>query len=165
MFVYSTLSKLQGENYATHATPNTELEPFFLKPGTRNIGVQRLVVQGKGAALTALSGIAFRLKKWTSTSASGGTAAVPSPSDPGAQAAKATAGLGTAGGTAVVTVGTGGPTLQVMCGCSGSGPGGWVAANVDDLKTLEGSANMSQDLFVVSPTTSMSYEFQVDHVE
>lgn len=165
MFVYSTLSKLQAENNQTSATPNTETEPFFLKPGTRNIGVCRLMVQGKGAALTALSSIVYRLKKWTSTSAAGGTAAVPSPSDPGAQAAKATAGLGTAGGTAVVTPGTGGPTLQTMCGSGAAGPGGWVAANIDDNKSLEGSANMSQDLFVASPTASMNYEFQVDHQE
>lgn len=165
MFIYATMSKLQGENNATSATPNTELEPFFLKPGTRNIGVCRLQVQGKGAGLTALSGIIYRLKKWTSTAASGGTAAVPSPGDPGAQACKATAGLGTGGGVAVVTVGTGGPTLQCICGSSASGPGGWVAANVDDNKTLEGSANQSQDLFVASGTASMNYEFQVDHQE
>lgn len=165
MFVYSTLSKLQGENYTTSGTPNTELEPFFLKPGTRNIGVQRLQVQGKGAALTSLSGIVYRLKKWFTTSAAGGTAAVPSPSDPGAQAAKATAGLGTGGATAVVTAGTGGPTLQCFCGSGAAGPGGWVAANIDDNKTLEGSANQSQDLFVASGTASLNYEFQVDHVE
>jgi hypothetical protein len=165
MFVYSTLSKLQSENYTTSSSSNTEIEPCFIRPGTRNIGVQRLQVQGKGAALTALSGIVYRLKKWTTTSAAGGTAAVPAPSDPGAQVAKATAGLGTAGGTAAVTAGTGGPTLQCMCGSSASGPGGWVAANIDDNKTLEGSANQSQDLFVASGTTSLNYEFQIDHVE
>jgi len=165
MFVYSTLSKLQAENYTTSATPNTETEPFFLKPGARNIAVSRLQVQGKGASLTSLSSLVFRLKKWFTTAASAGTAAVPSPSDPGAQAAKATAGLGTGGGTAVVTVGTGGPTLQAMCGCGATGPGGWVAANVDDYKVLEGTANQSQDLFVASPTASMNYEFQVDHNE
>lgn len=165
MFIYSTMSKLQSENFATSATPNTELEPFFLKPGTRNIGVCRLMVQGKGAALTALSGIVYRLKKWFTTAGAGGTGAVPSPGDPGVQAAKATAGLGTGGGVAVVTAGTGGPTLQCFCGSGGAGPGGWVAQNIDDNKTLEGSANMSQDLFVASPTASMNYEFQVDHAE
>ena len=165
MFVYSSLSKSQAENNTTSATPNTELEPFALVPGTRNIGVQRLQVQGKGAALTALSGIVYRLKKWITTAASLGTVVVCSPSDPGAQAAKATARFGTAGGVAVVTAGTGGPTLQAMCGSGAAGPGGWVAANVDDLKTLEGSAAQSMDLFVASGTASLNYEFQIDHVE
>ena len=166
MFVYSSLSKAQLENYTTSGTPNTELEPFFLKPGARNIGVSRLQVSGKGAALTSLSSIVYRVKKWFTTAAAvaGATALVPSPSDPGAQACKATAGIGTAA-TGVVTAGTGGPTLQAFCGSSASGPGGWVAANVDDYKTLEGTANQSQDLFVASPTASLNYEFQLDHVE
>ncbi len=165
MFVYSSFSKFQAENFTTSATPNTELEPFFLKPGARNIGVQRLQVQGKGAALTALSGIVYRLKKWFTTSAAGGSAATPSPSDPGAQACKATAGLGTSGGVAVVTPGSGGPTLQALCGSGAAGPGGWVAANIDDMKSLEGSATQSMDLFVASGTASLNYEFQIDHVE
>ena len=165
MFVYSTLSILQAENFTTSATPNNQLEPFFLRPGTRTIGVQRLQVQGKGAGLTALSGIVYRLRKWFTTAAAGGTVAVPSPSDPGAQSCKATAGLGTAGGVAVVTPGTGGPTTQCMCGSGAAGPGGWVAANIDDNKVLEASAAQSMDLFVASGTASLNYEFQIDHVE
>lgn len=165
MFVYASMSKAQAENYTTSGTPNTETEPFFIKPGTRTLGVQRLMVQGKGAALTALSGLVYRLKKWFTTAGAGGTGVTPSPSDVGAQACKATAGLGTAGGTAVVTAGTGGPTLLAMCGSGAAGPGGWIAANVDDNKVLEASATQSIDLFVASGTASMNYEFEVDHVE
>ena len=165
MFVYSLLSKLQGENFTTSATPNTELEPSFIKPGTRTLGLQRLQVQGKGAALTALSGIVYRIKTWFTTAGAGGTGAVPAPSDPGSQACKAVAGLGTAGGINVVTAGTGGPTLKVMCGSGAAGPGGWVAANIDDNKVLEASATQSHDLFVASGTASLNYEFQQDIVE
>ena len=164
MFVYESLSKAQLENYTTSATPNTEIEVFFIKPGTRNLNIGRLQVQGKGAALTALSGIEYRIKKWTSTAGAGGTALVPSPSDPGAQACKAVAGIATTT-SAAVTAGTGGPVLQVMCGSGAAGPGGWVAANIDDYKTLEGSATQSMDLFSASGTASLLYEFQIGHYE
>jgi hypothetical protein len=164
-FVYSTQSAMQAQNYTTSGSANTETEPFFLKPGTRNIGLQAMYVGGKGAGLTSISGIAYRLKKWTSTSASGGTALTPTPRDPGMQAAKATSGIGTGGGTAVVTVGTGGPIYIGGCISGAAGPGGWVAPNADSLPTLEGSANQSIDLFVASGTVSLNYEFVIEHVE
>lgn len=167
MFVYSSLSRAAAaalENYTTSATPNTPIDMFFLKPGTRNIGVQRMQVQGKGAALTALSGIVYRLEKYPTTAAAGGSAVTPTPSDIGAQACKATAAYAaTAGGN--VTAGTGTLVFLCMCGSGAAGPGGWVAANIDDNKTLEGSATQSADLFVASGTASLNYEVQIDHVE
>ena len=134
---------------------------MFIKPGTRTIAVQSMRVGGKGAGLTALSGISYRLKKYFTTAAAGGTAITPAPGDPGAQAAKATAG-GASGG---VTVGTGGPTFQVGCTSGAAGPGGWTAENPDSMKVLEGSANMSMDLFVSSGTASMNYEAELHHQE
>jgi hypothetical protein len=168
MFVYSSLSRASAaalENYTTSATPNTPIDMFFIKSGTgRAAGVQRLQVQGKGAGLTSLSGIVYRLEKYPTTSAAGGSSVVPAPSDIGAQAAKATAAYATtAGGN--VTAGTGTLVFMCMCGSSASGPGGWVAANIDDNKVLEAAANMSLDLFVASGTASLNYETQVDHVE
>lgn len=46
-----------------------------------------------------------------------------------------------------------------------SGPGGWVAINPDDVPTLDGGANKSQDLFSSSPTASLQWEFELDHTE
>lgn len=161
MFVYTTMSKSVAENFVTSGTANTEIDAMFVKPGTRNIAIQALIVGGKGAGLTALSGIAYRLKKWTTTASSVGTAITPAPSDPGAQAAKATA----AGASAGVTSGTGGPTLQCGCVSGAAGPGGWVAPNPDSMKQLEGSANNSMDLFVASGTVSLNYEANIEHVE
>lgn len=161
MFVYTTMSKSVAENFVTSGTANTEIDAMFVKPGARNIAIQALIVGGKGAGLTALSGIAYRLKKWFTTASSVGTAITPSPSDPGAQACKATA----AGASAGVTSGTGGPTLQCGCVSGAAGPGGWVAPNQDSMKTLEGSATQSMDLFVASGTVSMNYEANIEHVE
>lgn len=164
MFVYTSLSSQVLNNYTTNSSANTDNDTAFIKPGTRNIAVQALIVGGKGAGLTALSGIAYRLKKWTTTASSGGTANTPAPSDPGAQACKATAGWGaTAAG--VVTSGTGGPTFQCGCVSGAAGPGGWTAANPDSMKVLEGSANQSMDLFSSSGTVSLNFEANIEFQE
>jgi len=101
-----------------------------------------LLVGGKGAGLTQLSGIAYRLKKWftTATTINTGTALTPAPEDPGAQAAKATSATSTG---AQFTAGTGGPTFQGGCTSGGASPGGWTAEDPDAAPTLEGSANQS----------------------
>lgn len=167
-FVYAT-SSVQNfgsttQGMQTSGTANTEIDAFFIKPGTRNIGIQALYVGGKGAGLTAISGIAYRLKKWTTTASSAGTAAVPAPRDIGMQAAKATAATG-ATAQGAVTSGTGGPTFLLGIVSGAAGPGGWVAPNADSLPTLEGSAAQSIDLFSASGTASLFYDFTIEHVE
>ena len=154
-FVYVMPTAILQENFTTSATPNTQIDHQFIKPGTRNIAVISLLVGGKGAGLTSLTGIAYRLKKWTTTSASGGTAMTPNPIDPGSQASKATAGWTT---NASVTPGTGGPQYMGTVLSSGSGPGGWVTENPDAAPTLEGSANQSMDLWSSSGIASMNFE-------
>lgn len=148
-----------GANFATSATPNTEIDALFVKPGTRNVNMIAAQVQGKGAQLTSLSGIMQRIKKWTTTASTGGSGITPSPRDPGAQAAKSTAGQATGG----VTPGTGGPVLQLAFGCGATGPGSWSWLNNPDAAvTLEGSANQSIDAFNVSGTASLNFEMSVD---
>src|SRR5690242_11091512 len=112
-FVYTSSSKAVADTFATSASANTEIDALFVKPGARNIAARLLQVLGRGAGLTSLSGIAFHLKRWTSTASSAGTAITPAPHDPGAQAATATAG----GGSAGVTSGTGGPVIVGLAGC------------------------------------------------
>jgi len=163
-FVYSSqnaqvASGTQG--FQTSATANTEVDQFFLKPGTRNIAVNACYTGGKGAGLTAISGIAYRFKKWTTTASSAGTPVTPTPRDPGMQAAKATAG----GASAGVTSGTGGPTYLGGFVSGAAGPGGWVAPNPDSTMVLEGSATMSIDLFSTSGTASLFFDFVVEHIE
>lgn len=160
-FVYTVPTKAVAENFTTNGTANTETDAMFVKPGTRNIAVTLLQVMGKGAGLTALSGIAFRLKRYPTTAAAGGTAVTPSPKDPGAQASKATAGAASAG----VTVGTGTPLFVAVCGCGAAGPGGWSARDADSAGIVEGSANQSIDLFPSSGTVSLNYEAALEFQE
>lgn len=152
MFYGVSLDALQ----TTNATPLTENDALFVKPGTtRAVWLRQMLIHGRGASLTALSQITARLKKWTTTSSAGGTAITPSPKDPGYQAAKATA----AAAVGAVTSGTGGPTrLGVAFGCGATGPGGWQAPDLDGAPTLEGAATQSLDVFVSSATASLNYE-------
>lgn len=158
-FMYDLHTKQVAENYTTSGTANTEIDFCFIKPGaSRPFALAALKVQGKGAGLTALSGISIRAKHWTSTSSSAGTAATPAPKNNLVPACVATAGLGTAGGTAAVTSGTGGPNIVGYASMGASGPGGNVAINPDDAPLLDGGANKSLDFFSSSPTVSLSFE-------
>lgn len=160
-FIYTVDSKSQAENYTTSATPNTEINCAFVKPGaTRFVALISLMIQGKAAALTALSGIITRIKQFPTTASSGGSAVTPAPVDSRAPAAAASAGIGTSGGTAAVTSGTGTAALVGKAGCSASGPGGWNNMNNPDASIgHDGGANKSIDLFSASPTASLSFEF------
>lgn len=165
-FIYNTHTKQVAENYTTSGTGNTEIDFLFLKPGaSRALILLALKVQGKGAGLTALSGISIRAKHWITTSSSLGTATTPAPKHNLAPAAVATAGMGTGGGTAAVTSGTGGPNIVGYASMGASGPGGNVAVNPDDCPTLDGGANKSLDLFSACPTASLSFEAEAGHQE
>lgn len=162
-FVYSISSKAVAENYQTSATPDTEIDVAFVKPGASRVSnLIALYLQGKGAALTALSGIIARLKQWPTTSSSAGTSITPAPKDNRAPAAVSTAAAGVAGGIAAVTSGTGTAAVVGAHGCGASGPGGWAAQNPDAAVSLDGNANKSTDLFSASGTASLKFEFSLD---
>lgn len=166
MFVYDIHSAIVANNYTTSATPNTEIDVAFVKSGaTRNVSVIGLYVGGKGAGLTAISGIAYRLAKFPTTASSSGTAIVPTPRDPGMQASKHTAAAGAAGGVNAVTSGTGTKVYLGGCISGAAGPGGWVAPNPDAGMVLEGAATQSIDLWSSSATASMNYEFNIETAE
>jgi hypothetical protein len=159
-FIYGFQSKQVSENYASSGSGNTEINFGFIKPGaTRWVGLAGFRCQGKGAGLTALSGLAFRIKQWTSTASSGGTGITPAPVNNVAPACAATAGLGAGGGTGAVTSGTGGPNYVGGCGCGASGPGGWAPLNPDAPPGLDGGAAKSIDLFSSSGLASLNFEF------
>lgn len=158
-FVYGVVP---GAIQTTNATPLTANDCAFVKPGsTRNVGIQAIYLQGRGAGLTAISGIQIRAEKWTTTASSAGTSVTPAPRDIGMQAAKATA----AYSVTTVTSGTGGPTLLLSIGCGAAGPGGWVAPNPDSVMIVEAAATQSIDLFCASGTASLSFEQSMEIVE
>jgi hypothetical protein len=153
--VYS-LSKAAAGNTATHATPDTETDVFFMKAGVRNAALQSVYVVGKGAGLTAISGISFRVVKFTIASTSG-TGITPTPKDPGMQAAKHTAASApTAGSTRV---------NRMIFGCGAAGPGGWVAPNPDSVELLEGGGTFSIDMFSASGTASLNFDWSAETCE
>lgn len=152
MFVYGVVP---GAIQTSNATPSTENDCYFIAAGTgRGTALIGHYVHGRGAGLTAISGITFRIKKWTTTASSGGTGITPAPRDPGAQASKCTAGYA----AATVTSGTGGPTLMLSIGCGAAGPGGWVAPNPDAALFIESGSADSFDVFNSSGTASLNFE-------
>lgn len=156
MFIYGVVP---GAIQTTNATPATENDCFFVAAGTgRTSAVIGLYVHGRGAGLTAISGITFRAKKWFTTAAAGGTGITPSPRDPGAQASKCTAGYA----VATVTSGTGGPTFMLSIGCGAAGPGGWVAPNPDSAILVESGSADSVDVFNSSGTASLNFELSAE---
>ena len=156
-----------GATQTTNGTPNTANDALFIAAGSgRTVWVTWAQVQGRGAGLTAVSGISFRLEKWTTTASSAGTAVTPSPDDKGYQAAKHTAGYS----ATTVTSGTGGPTLLGSFGCGSTSPGGWgspqaASGNLDQAYSLESAATQSIDMFNVSGTASLVFEASVGTAE
>jgi len=164
MFCYTVQSQMQSGTYSTSATPNTEIDAHSSKAGARNASIYSLRGQGRGAGLTALSGIELNIKLWT-TASTGGTTLTPSPNDKAAPAATMVPRIGTGGGVNAVTPGTGGGTYRGGIGFGASGPGGWVAANPDAVLTLPGSDAGSLDLYSVGGTASLLYSFIQEHAE
>jgi hypothetical protein len=117
--------------YATHATPNTEDPTLVIRQATRGVDLMSIWVHGRGSALTAITGIGYRVRRWT-TAGSGGTAVTPSPRRIGTTAATTAADKVTA-----ITAGTVSGAYQLGFGCGAAGPGGWTARDGDSALHLE----------------------------
>lgn len=151
-----TLALATEADVTTNATPATENETFFVKPGTRNCALQSMYVLGKGAGLTAISGIVHRIIRW-GTASTAGTTITPTPKDPGMQASKCTAASAPTAGTTRLN--------RILFGCGAAGPGGWVAPNPDSVELQEGGAATSIDGLNASGTASMKFEWSAEVVE
>jgi len=156
-------------NFTTSATPNTEIDALFVAPKTaasgtavRSVFVRAVNGVGKGAGLTALTGIVQRFKRWTTTASSGGTAITPQPRASGTPAALCTSG----GATGGVTSGTGGPLYQAGFGHSATGPGQWSdLGDVNKAIQIDGNLANSFDVFNASGTASMVHEVTSVEIE
>jgi hypothetical protein len=156
MFVYG-LSLATPGNMSTNATANTENPTFTTKPGSnRNVALQGFYAIGKGAGLTAISGISHRIITFATASTSG-TSITPTPRDPGAQAAKQTA-------ASAQTIGST-RTNHFCIGHGAAGPGGWVAPNVDSMPLQPAGGAGSIDALNVSGTASLNFEWSAETVE
>ena len=146
-------------NVATSGTANTEVDHLRTVTGaTRAAAFTGCYIIGKGAGLTAISGIVIRLRRFA-TPSTVGTAITPAPKDPTAPASTITAATTpTAGLTA---------TQQLAFGCGAAGPGGWVARDRDSeiLLVAGGAANGNLDVFSASGTVSLNFEYSTEHIE
>jgi hypothetical protein len=151
-----------GATQTTNATPNTPNDCFYIVSGaTRTVWINAIYPTGRGANLTSISGISYRLEEFTSTPSSGGTAITPTPNDPGYQAAKHTAGFS----AAAVTSGTGGPLLKLSIGSGTTSPGNWMSQSLDQGYSLQAAATQSLDIFNVSGAASLPFELSVGTAE
>jgi hypothetical protein len=146
-------------NVTTSGTANTEVDHLrILTVASRGASITRLLAQGKGAGLTAISGIMLRLNRY-GTPSSAGSSETPNPKHPAAPAAITTAFTGpTVGST---------PTAQLAVGCGAAGPGGWVARDSVEKIHLEagGGADGNVDVLSVSGTTSLNFEYSLGFEE
>lgn len=151
-----------GAIQTTNATPLTANDCFFVKPGaTRTVWLNAIYPVGRGASLTSISGITYRVEKWFTTASSAGTAITPAPTDPGYQAATHTA----AYSTSTVTSGTGGPTLMLSIGSGTTSPGNWIAPTWDQAPSLPAAATQSLDIFCASGAASLNFELSTGEAE
>lgn len=156
MFVYNTSPPA---NVTTNGTANTDTDHLRILTVAGTICLVRaLYLKGKGAGLTAISGIEASLKRMA-TPSTVGAAIVPAPADARSPAAATTPFTGpTIGAT---------PTIALSISCGASGPGGWVAQDRDDEIHLVagGGANGNLDLISQSGTISLNFGYSLRHME
>jgi len=145
--------------YATHATPNTEDPTLVLRQAARGFDLMSIFVQGRGAALSAISGIGYRVRRWT-TAGSGGTAITPAPRRVGTTASTTAADKVTA-----ITPGTVSGAYQLSFGCGAAGPGGWVARDADSAIHVEGGSSDELDINSVSGVASLLHHVSAEIME
>lgn len=158
MFVYG-VEGAPATPYACSATPNTEDPTLVLRQATRGFDLQAIYVLGRGAALTAISGIGYRVRRWT-TAGSGGTSITPSPRRIGTTASTTAADKQTA-----ITPGTVSGAYQLSFGCGAAGPGGWVAPNIDSAIHVEGGSSDELNINSVSGTASLLHHVSAEIAE
>lgn len=157
-FVY-TVEGAPATPYATHATPNTEDPTLVLRQATRGFEVQSISVSGRGAGLTAISGIGYKVRRWT-TAGTGGTTLTPAPRRIGTTASTAAVDKVTA-----ITAGTISGAYQAAFGCGAGGPGGFFAMNPDSCIHVEGGGADELDINSVAGLASLLHAVSAEIVE
>lgn len=145
--------------YATSATPNTEDPTLVLRQAVRGFELRSLLAHGRGAALTAITGIGYRVRRWT-TAGSGGTAITPNPRRIGS-----TASTTAADKVSAITPGTVSGAYQLSFGCGAAGPGGWVALDSDAAVCVEGGSSDELNVNSVCGVASMLHHVSGEIVE
>lgn len=157
-FVYA-VEGAPATPYATHATPNTEDPTVVLRQAARGFDLQSILVQGRAAAATTISGIGYRVRRWT-TAGTGGTALTPNPRRIGTTASTTAADKVTA-----ITPGTVSGVYQAAFSCGKAGPGGWVARDADSAIHVEGGSADELDINSVAGEASLLHHVSCEIAE
>jgi hypothetical protein len=154
-FIYATAP---AANVATNGTANTDTDHLrLLTVAAKGAAIKALYLLGKGAGLTAISGISARLVR-QGTASTVGSAITPSP--------RGTVGVASLTAFTAPTVGAT-PLQQLVIGCGAAGPGGWVAPDVDSQIFLDanGGASGNLDLISSSGTIALNFQYSLEHAE
>jgi len=157
-FAYAIVS-IPATPLTSHATPNTENPNLVLRQATRGFDLSSIAVLGRAAAGTTLTGIGFKVRRWT-TAGSGGTAITPSPRRIGTTATTTAADSATA-----ITPGTVSGAYQASFGCGSSSPGGWMARDTDAMIHVEGGSSDELSINSVSGVASMLLDVGAEILE
>lgn len=157
-FVYA-VEGAPATPYTTHATPNTEDPTVVLRQAVRGFDLCGVYVHGRGVSLSAITGIGYRVRRWT-TVGSGGTGITPNPRRIGTTASTTAADKVTA-----ITPGTVSGAYQLSLGCGAAGPGGWTAMNIDAAVHVEGGSADELDINSVSGVTAMLHHVHCEIAE
>jgi hypothetical protein len=156
-YVYSLAPATSSQ---TNGAANTETNHLRTFTGAaRSAAINALYVFGKGAGLTAISGIGYRLKRMSAASTVG-TDLARNPRSPNYPAAALGANTLPTNGTAAA--------YQLAIGSGAAGPGGWVAPNPDSMIQLEAGnsgGNGNVDLFSASGSASLFFEYSLEFQE
>ena len=159
-FVYTVGLPANVASLTSCGTTNTEYAGLAMRQATRGFDLQAVYAHGMANAATSISGIGFRVRRWT-TAGSGGTAITPAPKRIGTTAS--TTAASNSGGA--ITVGTVDGSTQVAFGCGGSGPGGWVAPDLDSRVHVEGGSSDELLVYTIATPTSMPFGVATEIVE
>jgi hypothetical protein len=151
--VYNTST---AANSTSSGTPSTEVDLVSIKPGARNVKLREIDLQGMGASLNLVSGLALEVIEW-GTASTGGAGLTPAANDPGYQAATAT----------VLSLPTSGTTRtnRQITGCPTTGRGQWIARDQDAPIELPGSSAASIDFMDISALASFLFRYSFEHQE
>jgi hypothetical protein len=150
-----------GAGYTTHATPSTEDPTIVLRQVTKGVGLQSITASGRAAAGTTLTGLAFRVRRWT-TAGTGGTAITPGPT----YRENPTPATTVVDKAAAITAGTVSGAYQGCAfGCGSSTMGSWSALNADSMPHLDGGSGDEFDINSLSGVTVMPFMLSITTVE
>lgn len=158
-FVYNVGLSAANVSVSTSGSANTELPSMALRQATRGFDVLQALVMGRSGALTTLSSIAFKVRRWT-TVGTGGQAVTPA-----AKRLGTTAATGAVSGETAITQGTVLGAQQIAFGCSAAGPGGFVARDADSAIHVEAGSADELAFNSLSPVVSLPHDINIDIAE